>query len=144
MGPQHVRDGRLRVVQQKTRAQSVQHSGSIPNLAAIIEASGRRDTWRSSITAQGKPFTAAGFGNWFREACNAAGSAAAVAAHGLRKGRGAAAWRDAGATPHEIAAVTGHESLREVERYCRGGEPKTRLANVGSSQGYRSVPPDEG
>jgi integrase len=36
--------------------------------------------------------------------------------HGLRK---AAARRlaEAGASPHQIAAITGHASLKEVERY---------------------------
>jgi integrase len=39
-------------------------------------------------------------------------------AHGLRK---AAARRlaEAGCTAHEIAAITGHASLKEVERYTR-------------------------
>jgi integrase len=38
--------------------------------------------------------------------------------HGLRK---AAARRlaEVGSTPHEIASVTGHTSLREIERYTR-------------------------
>jgi integrase len=38
--------------------------------------------------------------------------------HGLRK---AAARRmaEAGATPHRIAAVTGHKSLKEIERYTK-------------------------
>ena len=35
-------------------------------------------------TAQGQPLTAAGFGNWFRDACNAAGLNN-CSAHGLRK-----------------------------------------------------------
>jgi hypothetical protein len=41
-----------------------------------------------------------------------------TAADGLRK---AAARRlaEAGATPHQVAAVTGHKSLDEIERYTR-------------------------
>ena len=68
-------------------------------------------------TAFGKPFTAAGFGNWFREQCNEAGLPH-CSAHGLRK---AAARRlaEAGCTTHEIAAITGHASLREVVRYTK-------------------------
>jgi integrase len=57
----------------------------------------------------------AGFGNRFREWCNQAGLTN-CSSHGLRK---AAATRlaEAGASPHEIMAVTGHKSLSEVERY---------------------------
>jgi hypothetical protein len=37
---------------------------------------------------------------------------------------------EAGCTPHEIMAITGHKTLAEVERYCREAE-KTRLAESG-------------
>lgn len=37
-------------------------------------------------------------------------------AHGVRKAT-AAALVEAGATPHEIMVVTGHQTLEEVERY---------------------------
>lgn len=77
------------------------------------------------VTKFGKPFTAAGFGNWFRERCNEAWLRH-YAAHGLRK---AAARRlaEAGCTAHEIAAITGHASLREVARYTKAADQK-RLA----------------
>jgi integrase len=39
-------------------------------------------------------------------------------AHGLRKAC-AMALAEAGATAHEIASVTGHQSLEEIERYTR-------------------------
>jgi len=44
-------------------------------------------------------------------------------AHGLRK---AAARRlaEAGCTEHEIAAITGHASLREVQRYTKAADQK--------------------
>ena len=76
-------------------------------------------------TAFGKPFTAAGFGNWFRARCNEAGLPH-CSAHGLRK---AAARRlaEAGCTEHEIAAITGHASLREVARYTKAADQR-RLA----------------
>ena len=46
--------------------------------------------------------------------------------HGLRK---AAARRlaEAGCSAHEIAAITGHRTLKEIERYTRGAE-QARLA----------------
>ena len=47
-------------------------------------------------------------------------------AHGLRK---AAARRlaEAGCTEHEIAAITGHASLREIARYTKAAD-QVRLA----------------
>jgi integrase len=77
------------------------------------------------VTEFGKPWTVAGFGNWFRDRCDEAGLPH-CSFHGLRK---AAASRLAGlgCTPHEIAAITGHASLKEIERYTRTADRK-RLA----------------
>jgi integrase len=77
------------------------------------------------VTEFGKPFTAAGFGNWFREQCDVAGLPQ-CSFHGLRK---AASVRlaEAGCTPHEIAAITGHASLKEIVRYTEAADRK-RLA----------------
>ena len=49
--------------------------------------------------------------------------------HGLRK---AAARRlaEAGATPHQIAAVTGHRSLEEIERYTKMVAQKGLVADA--------------
>jgi integrase/recombinase XerD len=49
-------------------------------------------------------------------------------AHGLRKAT-AAALAEAGASAHEIAAVTGHMSLEEIERYTRAAR-KMKLADT--------------
>jgi integrase len=74
------------------------------------------------VTELGKPFTAAGFGGWFRERCNEAGLRH-CSFHGLRK---AAATRlvDAGCDVVEAAAVTGHASLRELQRYTETRDRK--------------------
>jgi hypothetical protein len=37
------------------------------------------------VTALGKPFSPAGFGNWFREICDAVGLPKRFTSHGLRK-----------------------------------------------------------
>ena len=138
MGPQHVRDGALRIVQKKTGAELC--IPVHPELTAIIQAS-TNEHMAFLITAQGKPFTSAGFGNWFREACNVAGLPR-CSAHGLRK---AAARRlaDAGATEHEIAAITGHESLREVERYAKGAN-QARLARSAQAKVIAAFPGTKG
>ena len=123
MGKQHVdRDGAITVRQIKTGA-----ALAIPvhsELRAIIDATPSGHL-TYLVTEFGNPFTPAGFGNWFRERCNEAGLRH-CSAHGLRK---AAARRlaEAGCTEHEIAAVTGHASLREVQRYTKAADQR-RLA----------------
>jgi integrase len=122
MGRQHIRDGIMYVRQQKTGIEL-----AIPihlTLAAVI-AEAPADHLTFLTTRAGKPFSSAGFGNYFRDRCNEAGLSH-CSAHGLRK---AAARRlaEAGCTTHEIAAITGHASLSEVQRYTRAADQK-RLA----------------
>jgi integrase len=135
MGRQHIRDAvidgkatqLLHVKQQKTGAEL-----DIPVLAPLAAIIAETPTDMTFLTTQfGKPFTAAGFGNWFREQCNAA-RLPHCSAHGLRKAaaRRMAEW---GFTAHEIAAWTGHLSLREVVRYTKGADQK-RLAVAAMSK----------
>ena len=122
MGRQHVREGGIQVRQQKTGKELT--IPVHPELAAIIAAS-PSDHLTFLTTEFGQPFTAAGFGNWFRDQCNTAGLRH-CSAHGLRK---AAARRlaEAGCTEHEIASITGHATLREIVRYTKAADQK-RLA----------------
>ena len=85
-----------------------------------------RDHLTFLTTKLGSPFTAAGFTNWFRKACNEAGLQKGISAHGLRK---AAARRlaEAGCSMLEIASITGHASLSEIQRYTKSADQK-RLA----------------
>jgi integrase/recombinase XerD len=91
-----------------------------PNLAATIAATPSRHL-TFLVTEFGRPFTPAGFGQWFRDQCDP--NLHHCSAHGLRKAT-AAALAEAGATTHEIMAVTGHQSLEEVERYTRAVRKK--------------------
>ena len=82
MGRQHLSGGRLRIVQQKTGT-----ALSIPvhhQLRVVLDAV-EGGSLNFLCTSQGQPYTAAGFGNWFREACDAAGLPKGCSAHGLRK-----------------------------------------------------------
>ena len=65
---------------------------------------------------------------WFRRCCNAAGLHG-YSAHGLRK---AACRRlaEAGCSANEIAAISGHASLREVERYTRAADQAHMARNA--------------
>jgi integrase len=122
MGRQHLRNGLLEVKQRKT---GVELTIPVhPELQAIIDQT-PANNMTFLITRWGKPFTGTPFSNWFGEACAQAGLHH-CSAHGLRK---AAATRlaEAGCTAHEIAAITGHASLREVERYTKAADQK-RLA----------------
>jgi integrase len=125
MGRQHLRGGRIDVRQQKTgtRLSLPIHPVLQAELAAVPP-----DRLTFLVTADGRPFTAAGFGNWFADCIREARLPARRSAHGLRK---ACARRlaEAGCTPHEIAAVTGHRSLRQVEPYTRAADQE-RLADT--------------
>ncbi|WP_050783436.1 tyrosine-type recombinase/integrase [Methylobacterium nodulans] len=69
-------------------------------------------------TTYGDPFSAKGFGNKMADAIAAAGLPDRCVTHGIRK---AAARRlaEAGCTTHQVASITGHKSLAEIERYTR-------------------------
>jgi integrase len=117
MGPQHIRDGLLHLRQQKTGT-----ALSIPVLPELREAMDALPPKHLTFLATewGKAFTPAGFGNWFRDRCNEAGLQG-FSAHGLRKA-GCRRLAEAGCTAHEIAAWSGHRTLREVSHYTRAAD----------------------
>jgi integrase len=122
MGRQHLRDGFIHVRQQKTGAEL--DIPIWPELQTIIDAT-PNNHMTYLVTEFGKPFTAAGFGVWFRNRCNEAGLSN-CSAHGLRKAA-ARPLAEHGCTVHEVAAITGHASLREIQRYTKGTDQR-RLA----------------
>jgi integrase len=124
LGRQHIRDGLISLRQQKTGTEV-----TIPvhtDLAAILARTvGNGLAIISSESRPGHPIGPEQFGHWFRRMCNQAGLPH-CSAHGLRK---AAARRlaEAGATAHEIASITGHKTLAEVQRYSEAAD-RVRLA----------------
>lgn len=78
-------------------------------------------------TMFGKPFTANGFGNWFRRRCDEAGLPH-CSAHGLRKA-GATIAADNGATAHQLMAIFGWRTIKQAEVYTQKADQK-RLAGV--------------
>jgi integrase len=112
LGWQNVRGDRISVRQQKTGAKLA--IPIHPELARALAAAPKNNL-TFLMTEHGASFTAAGFGNWFRDRCNEAGLHQCTV-HGLRK---AACRRlaEAGCSANEIAAISGHTSLREVARY---------------------------
>lgn len=85
------------------------------------------------VTSFGKPFTAAGFGNWFREACNEAGLPH-CSAHGLRKAM-ARRLAESNATNQQGRAVTGQKTDRMFTYYAEQANRRdladTALVNLG-------------
>lgn len=73
------------------------------------------------LAEQGKPFSANGFYNSFSDWCRAAGLPTGCSPHGLRKAAGRKL-AEAGCTPHQIAAILGHKTLSEVQRYTRAAD----------------------
>lgn len=91
-------------------------------LAAILDL--HPTNARTFIATQaGDPYTAAGFGNWMRDAIKDAGLPKGVTPHGLRK---AASRRlaESGASANQIMAITGHTTLKEVSRYTKAAQQK--------------------
>ncbi|MDO6732843.1 tyrosine-type recombinase/integrase [Marinovum sp. 2_MG-2023] len=85
-----------------------------PELRAVLDIC-PKDAFTFLETQNGKSRSPNGLGNMMREWCNEAGLPN-CSSHGLRKviARRVA---EAGASPHEIMAVTGHLTLAEVTRY---------------------------
>lgn len=126
MGRQFVRDETLSMSRQKT---SVAFDIPVlPTLRAELDLQTERHL-TFLVTEQGKSFTAAGFGNWFRERCDEAGLPL-CAAHGLRS---AAATRlaDYGATAHQLMSWFGWRTLSEAERYTGEADRKRLAAEAG-------------
>src|ERR1700731_3417635 len=102
----------------------------MPTLQEAIHAMPTGDHLTFLVTAQGKPFSAAGFGNWFREVCDEAGLPKRCTSHGLRK---AAATRlpGRGATTTQLMAWFGWKTASEAERYTRNADRKHAAAPAG-------------
>jgi integrase len=129
MGRQHVREGAIHVTQKKTGTHL-----SIP-IHPILGAELDRlpkTNLTFVMTAQGKPMSEAGFTQWFVECAQAAGLPERSGPHGLRKAAGRML-AEAGCSALEIAAITGHASLKEVERYTKSAQ-QAKLARSAISR----------
>ena len=126
LGPQHIRNGVIQLRQQKTGVPLI--IPVHPELARVLEQT--PSTHLTFLaTKDDRPFTPAGFTNWFHQMCEGAGLPPVSSVRGLRK---AAARRlaEAGAGANIIASITGHASLREVERYTVAAD-QARMARAG-------------
>lgn len=122
MGKQHISEGRISVRQLKTDARL--RIRLHPRLVGEIAAAPVGMTFL--VTQYGAPFTAAGFTQWFVERAVLAGIHGRTP-HGLRKASGRRL-AEAGCSTKQIAAILGHATLSEVERYTRDAD-QARLAD---------------
>jgi len=129
LGRQHEKDGWLYFTQHKNRERKPVHM-SLPILSGlrkILDVSPTGDL-TYLVTQYGRPFKNESFGNWFRKAVRAAGLDG-LSAHGLRKSAAVRLAAD-GHSDHEIMAMGGWDTLKEVSRYTKGVRRKRLAENV--------------
>jgi integrase len=124
MGPHLMHNGVLTIDQVKTEGgeESPLEIPIHPKLREIIEATPTVGVKTFLVTHLGKRYTAPGFGNWFRELFDAA-DCPDISAHGGRKAT-ARRLAEIGCSANQIAAITGHASLSEVQRYTKAADRK--------------------
>lgn len=127
LGPQHVNEGWLTLTQAKNRKRKpvTLSIPNLPELRAVLDATPVGNL-AFIVTEFGKPFTANGFGNWFRKRCNEAGLRH-CSAHGLRKA-GASIAAENGATERQLMAFFGWSTMKEAARYTRSARQRVLAA----------------
>jgi integrase len=108
-----------------------------PDLQAALDATpGGHLTFLR--TPGGKPYSARGFTQWFARMCAAAGLPPRCTFHGLRK---AACRRlaEAACSAHEIAAISGHRTLKEIARYTSAAD-QGRMARKAMARNIEATP----
>jgi integrase len=138
IGPPNLRGGRLIFTASKNGAEL-----NIPvaePLATTIAVTPMIGVKTFLVTEYGKPFSPAGFGNWFRERCNQAGLPH-CSAHGLRKAF-LRRMAEAGCSEDYIASISGHKDMREIRTYVQAAN-KARMADEGMSRTLAHFPKKE-
>lgn len=145
IGPGMVgRDGVLSYRQVKTGGPAhVPWSCAMPDYAAhlsddrrmMIEALESLSGHMTFLAARGRARSEKALGTMIREA--AADAGVKKSAHGLRKSL-ASALADGGATAHQIAAWTGHESLKEVDHYTKSADRRRAVIGVEKTKNAQS------
>lgn len=113
IGKQHIKDNVLAITTQKTGARV---TVELPQrVFDIIEATATGEL-HLLVTDYGKPFSVAGFGNWF--GCAARDAGIEKNTHGLRK-LSATLAANGGATAHELMSQYGWSNSKQAEVYTR-------------------------
>ncbi|WP_061975999.1 tyrosine-type recombinase/integrase [Aureimonas sp. AU20] len=127
LGWQNIRAGRIAYRRHKTGGEVDLNLSLMPDLSTLLEDL-PRDRMLFLSWGAGRPYTAAGFGNRFREWCSKAGLPH-CSAHGLRKA-GATRLAEAGATEFEIMSFLGHRTTDEARTYVKRAN-RAKMADAG-------------
>jgi len=131
LGYQHVRNGELTLRQSKTGARLT--LPVVPELQVVLDAT-PSGHMTFLVNENGGQYNRTRFSDQFRLWCNEAGLPKDCTFHGVRV-TGCTLLADAGYSVHQIAAWSGHMTLKEVERYTKGANQK-RLARS-AAEGLR-------
>jgi len=141
IGRQHIRGDELIIPRtEKTKIALV-----LPVLPELRQAIDATPTGHLTLltTKTGKSYNPNDFSEQFRKWCDDAGLPPECSFHGLRK---AALTRlaDQGKTVHQIAAVSGHKTLKLVQHYTAAADQRklAREALLGEQNGAITVKPD--
>lgn len=129
LGRQNMKDGGVAFVPAKTRykRRDMTWKPILPTLAGVIAQSPCGDM-TFLVSDYGRPFTAAGFGNKFRQWCNEAGLPK-CSAHGLRKA-GATILAENGATDRQLMAIYDWTTASQATVYTRAADRKRLAADA--------------
>lgn len=118
LGPKHVKDGWIMFTPSKTST-TTQKTLQLPLLDVLRDVIELSPVGGETflVTERGKPFTANGFGNWFRDRCDKAGLKQCTS-HGLRKA-GATIASENGATEKQLMAIFGWDSPKLAAHYSK-------------------------
>lgn len=125
LGPRHVATGRIELSQSKGGKEL-----GLPVAPQLLDAIVAMPPLPNGaqcflLNELGRPFSNAGFGNWFRDRCDEAGLPQCTA-HGLRKAM-MRRLADVETSQQGLKSVSGHSRDEEVAIYVRGAEQR-RLA----------------
>jgi integrase len=141
LGRGNIRRGTICNIKQQKTGKTLPPIPISTELAAAINAAAPGDAMVFLVDESGKAFTPENFTKWFVKQCKRAGLTG-LSPHGLRK---AACRRlaEAGCSANEIAAISGHASLREVARYTAAADQermaRTAVERLRRTEGQRGV-----
>ncbi|MET4722016.1 integrase [Bradyrhizobium japonicum] len=127
LGWDHVKEGWITITTVKSRHKKTLNVPIHPTLWHHIKDTPRNQ--RTFLrTKWDKDRSAKGATNWIRSAAHEAGLPSDSSPHGLRHAI-CVRLAEAGCTPHQIQAITGHDNLAEIETYTKAVSQK-RLAQI--------------
>ena len=127
LGPQHVKDGRIRI-ERTHGSEGRGHARCRLQLQAACDAMPKAHL-TYIVSAHGKPRSKYGLGNDFAKWATGAGLARPLPSARAQEGRYAAGSRRLGGTAHELMAISGHTHPERGAALHRGRWTGKRLAD---------------